>query len=33
MRKRSAALNVIVSAAGTVDLRLPVFALPARYPP
>jgi riboflavin biosynthesis pyrimidine reductase len=26
MRKRSAALNVIVSAAGTVDLRLPVFA-------
>lgn len=26
MRKPSAALNVIVSAAGTVDLRLPVFA-------
>lgn len=26
MRKRAAALNVIVSAAGTVDLRLPVFA-------
>jgi riboflavin biosynthesis pyrimidine reductase len=26
MRKRSAALNVIVSAAGSVDLRLPVFA-------
>jgi riboflavin biosynthesis pyrimidine reductase len=26
MHKRSAALNVIVSAAGTVDLRLPVFA-------
>jgi riboflavin biosynthesis pyrimidine reductase len=25
-RKRSAALNVIVSAAGTLDLRLPVFA-------
>ena len=26
MRKHSAALNVIVSAAGSVDLRLPVFA-------
>jgi riboflavin biosynthesis pyrimidine reductase len=26
LRKRAAALNVIVSAAGTVDLRLPVFA-------